>query len=131
VARRNVAAARAALEATRLEAPFAGTIALVSAVPGENAVPGAVIVIVSDLSRLHVETTDLSERDVTHVSVGQRVRVYIEALGEEVSGRVSAMAPGATALGGDVVYKTVIDLDIQPQGMRAGMSAKVTFESGG
>ncbi|MCX6025086.1 MAG: efflux RND transporter periplasmic adaptor subunit [Chloroflexi bacterium] len=130
LARRNVAAARTALEATRLEAPFAGTIALVSAVPGENAVPGAIIVIVSDLSRLHVETTDLSERDVTKVSVGQAVRVYIEALGEEVSGRVSAIAPGATALGGDVVYKTVIDLDEQPQGMRAGMSAEVTFQGG-
>jgi len=131
VARRNVAAARAALEATRLEAPFAGTIAMVSAVPGENAVPGAVIVIVSDLSRLHVETTDLSERDVTKISVGQSVQVYIEALGEEVSGRVSAIAPGATTLGGDVVYQTLIDLDTQPQGMRAGMSAEVTFESGG
>ncbi len=130
LARRNVAAARAALEATRLAAPFAGTIALVSAVPGENAVPGAVVVIVSDLSRLHVETTDLSERDVTKVSVGQTVRVYIEALGQEVDGRVAAIAPGATTLGGDVVYKTVIDLDTQPQGMRAGMSAQVTFQGG-
>jgi multidrug efflux pump subunit AcrA (membrane-fusion protein) len=130
LARRNVAAARTALEATRLEAPFAGTIALVSAVPGENAVPGTIMVIVSDISRLRVETTDLSELDVTKVSVGQGVRVYIEALGQEVDGRVAAIAPGATTLGGDVVYKTVIDLDTQPQGMRAGMSAQVTFQGG-
>ncbi len=129
LAQRNLTAARAALEATRLLAPFAGTIALVSAVPGENAVPGAIVVSVIDLSRLHVETTDLSERDVTQVSVGQSVRVHIDALGEEVSGRVSAIAPGATTLGGDVVYKTIIDLDVQPPGIRAGMSAEVTFEA--
>ena len=130
-ARRNEAVARAALEATRLTAPFAGTIAFVSAVPGENVAPGAIVVIVSDLTRLHVETTDLSELDVTKVKVGQVVRVYFEALGEEVDGRVAAIAPGATTLGGDVVYKTVIDLDTQPQGLRAGMSAEVVFESGG
>ena len=131
LARRNLTAARTALEATRLLAPFAGTIAMVSAVPGENAVPGAIVVVVSDLSRLHVETTDLSERDVTKVSVGQIVRVHIDALGEDVSGRVSAIAPGATTLGGDVVYKTVIALDEQPPGLRAGMSAEVTFDAAG
>jgi multidrug resistance efflux pump len=126
-ARRSVEAARAALTATRLSAPFGGTIGLVSAVPGENAVPGAVAVSVIDLNRLHVETTDLSERDVTQIQVGQAVRVYIEALGEEVDGHVSAIAPGATTLGGDVVYKTVIELSSQPAGLRPGMSAEVTF----
>jgi multidrug efflux pump subunit AcrA (membrane-fusion protein) len=127
-ARRSEAVARAALEATRLTAPFAGTIAFVSAVPGENAVLGAIVVIVSDLSRLHVETTDLSELDVTKVRVGQAVRVYFEALDEEADGRVAAIAPGATMLGGDVVYKAVIDLDAQPAGLRPGMSAEVSFE---
>ncbi len=126
-ARRSVEAARAALEATHLTAPFGGTIASVNAEPGENAVPGAVAVVISDLSRMHVETTDLSERDVTHITVGQAVRVRIAALGEEVDGRVAAIAPGATTLGGDVVYKTVIELNSQPAGLRAGMSAEVTF----
>jgi multidrug efflux pump subunit AcrA (membrane-fusion protein) len=127
-ARRSEAVARAALEGTRLTAPFAGTIAFVSTAPGENAVPGAIVVIVSDLSRLHVETTDLSELDVTKVKVGQAVRVYFEALDKEADGRVAAIAPGATMLGGDVVYKAVIDLDAQPAGLRPGMSAEVSFE---
>jgi multidrug efflux pump subunit AcrA (membrane-fusion protein) len=130
-ARRSVEAARAALEATRLVAPFGGTIGLVNAVPGENAVPGVVAVALSDMSRMHVETTDLSERDVTKIMIGQAARIYVEALGEEIEGRVSAIAPSATTLGGDVVYKTIIDLDSQPAGMRSGMSTVVTFMEGG
>jgi hypothetical protein len=38
------------------------------------------------------------------------------------------ISPISTTLGGDVVYKTTIDLDEIPEGLRAGMSVDVAFE---
>ena len=87
--------------------------------------PGQVVVTLADLSLLRVETTDLSERDVAGVSVGQRASVYVEALGAEIQGRVAGVAPQATTIGGDVVYVVYIQLDEQLPGLRWGMSADV------
>jgi DNA-directed RNA polymerase subunit H (RpoH/RPB5) len=72
-----------------------------------------------------VETTDLSERDVARVAVGQPATVYVEGLGQDIQGRVVRIARRATTLGGDVVYKVVIELDQQPSGLRWGMSVDV------
>ena len=59
----------------------------VEVVAGEYASAGEVLVVVNDLSRLLVETTDLSERDVPGVSLGQEAAVRVEALDQDVSGR--------------------------------------------
>ena len=82
----------------------------------------------SDVSKLQVETTDLSERDVPNVKVGQTVTVTIKALGQNVAGKVVSISPVSTTLGGDVVHKTTIDLDTTPDNLRAGMSVDVAFD---
>jgi len=125
----QVAAAQAALDHLTLAAPFDGTVADVNALPGEWIIPGQPALTLVDLSHLQVETTDLSERDVPKIEVGQQVTVFIEALGQEVRGRVSDISPLADTLGGDVVYKTTIELDALPPGLRAGMSVEVQFEA--
>ncbi len=118
--------AKTSLEAqSALLAPIDGTIVTLDVNPGETVVPGRVIVILGDLTRYQVETIDLSERDVTRVKVGQPVRISIEALGEEFTGRVSEIALVSTTLGGDVVYTVTIEFDEQPQGLMWGMSADV------
>jgi multidrug efflux pump subunit AcrA (membrane-fusion protein) len=87
------------------------------------------VLVLADLSHLRVETTDLSERDVPQVKKGQAVRVFIEALDEEVGGTIIEISPQAEILGGDVVYKTVIELDEQPAGLLPGMSVEVDFNN--
>ena len=82
-------------------------------------------VTLADLSHLQVETTDLSERDVTEVQAGQGATVYVEALNVDVPGRVARISPLASTVGGDVVYTVVVDLDEQPAGLRLGMSVEV------
>jgi hypothetical protein len=82
----------------------------------------------ADLHHLQVETTDLSERDVNQVAVGQQATVYVEPLGVEVEGQVVEIAPQATTVGGDVVYAVVVELDEQPPGLRWGMSVEVEIE---
>ena len=124
-AKAQLKVAQAALEQAVLRAPFAGTITAVEVSPGETVLPGKVVVILGDLSQLQVETSDLSERDVGKVLVGQEARVFVEALNEEVEGRVVEISPQATTVGGDVVYTVIIELNEQPQGLRWGMSAEV------
>ncbi len=127
-ARDDLAAAQERFDATRLVAPISGTAVTVNGLAGEIASPAVVFVVISDVSKLQVETTDLSERDVPNVKVGQSVTVTIKALGQNVTGKVALISPVSTTLGGDVVYKTMIDLDTMPDGLRAGMSVDVAFE---
>ncbi len=122
--------ARAALEAqSTLMAPFDATVVSVDAVAGETVVPGRVIVTLGDLSKFHLETTDLSELDVARVKVGQAVRVSIKALNDTFEGRVVDIALIPSALGGGVVFAVTIELSKQPQGLRWGMSANVEIET--
>jgi multidrug efflux pump subunit AcrA (membrane-fusion protein) len=121
-------AARAALDQATLIAPFAGVVTALEVSPGEVVMPGQVVVHVADLDHLRVRTTDLSERDVTEVAVGGLATVYVEALGAEVGGRVVEIGAQPTAIGGDVVFPVVVELDEQPEGLRWGMSVEVEIE---
>jgi multidrug efflux pump subunit AcrA (membrane-fusion protein) len=117
--------AQAALANTELHAPFAGTVASLDVSPGEMVISGQAALTLADLSRLQVETTDLSERDVVRVQIGQPVTVRVDALGQDTPGRVAAIAVQASVIGGDVVYTVHIDLDDPPANLRWGMSADV------
>lgn len=112
-----------------LTAPFDGTIVSLDIAPAEIVVPGSPVLVLGDLTSYKVETTDLSERVVTRVQIGQPVTVFIEALGDEFTGRVTDIARTSTTLGGDVVYKVTIELDKQPDGLLWGMSADVRIET--
>jgi HlyD family secretion protein len=120
-----VQVARVALEQAELRAPFAGTVSALVISPGETVTPGQPVLALADLSRLQVETTDLSERDVSRVSLGQPAIVYVEAVGEEVEGQVVGIAPQSTTIGGDVVYTVYVELREHLPGLRWGMSADV------
>jgi len=126
----RLAASQAALESLTLTAPFDGTIANLDFNIGEWVIAGQPILALADLEHLRVETTDLSERDVPEVKIGQPVTVFIKALDTSVDGHVTEIAPLADTLGGDVVYQVSIELDTIPEGLRAGMSVDVNFETG-
>lgn len=121
-----VDSAKATLNAqSHLTAPFAGTVVTVDISPAETVTPGEVVIVIGDLSGYRVETTDLSERDVPHVKIGQSVNVFVEALGQDFAGKVADVSNISSTLGGDVVYKVTIDFDQQPEGLLWGMSADV------
>ena len=112
-----------------LNAPFDGTIVSVDISPAETVIPGQIVIVLGDLSNYQIETTDLSERDVIRVQIGQPAKVFIEALNEEFSGKVIDVDRVSSMLGGDVVYTVTIKLDTQPQGLLWGMSADVQIET--
>jgi multidrug efflux pump subunit AcrA (membrane-fusion protein) len=132
----QVAQAQAALTRTEwalagatLSAPFDGTVASLAVNRGESILPGQVVLTLADLTRLQVETSDLSERDVDRVAVGQPAIVYVEALGVEVEGQVAIIQPLSSTIGGDVVYRVIVQLAELPEGIRWGMSVEVEISA--
>jgi RND family efflux transporter MFP subunit len=121
--------AKAQLAQATLVAPFDGTIASVDINPAEYANAGQIIIKMGDLSHMQIETTDLSEKDVPGLKVGQAVTVFIQALNQNFKGKVVDIARISETVGGDVVYKVTIDLDQQPEGLRWGMSTDVTIQA--
>lgn len=119
--------AKAALQDAVLIAPFDGTVALVSVEVNQSVAPGALAVLVGDLSKLEVETTDLAEVDIAKVAVGQTANVTADAFPDKVfKGPVVRIASSSSDRRGDKVYKVVIALgDDAASVLRWGMTTKV------
>ena len=129
-------AAQAGLDAAKytltqgtLVAPFNGTVVDVMIKAGEIAQSGKVVIELGDVTNMQVETTDLGERDVPNVKVGQTADIYIKALDITINGKVISISPISDIIGGDVVYKVKVALDEQPAGLLWGMSAEVHIQT--
>ena len=120
---------KATLAQATLTTPISGTAIKVDVAPGETANPGQVIIVIADLSNMRIETTDLSERDIPAVQIGQTANVFIDALNQSFEGKVVDIDRQSKTVGGDVTYKVTIDLNTQPAGLRWGMSAEVTIQT--
>ena len=129
VSRRSLDTANAELAQTILYAPFTATVISVEVQPGEFVQPGQIVIELAKLDNLQIETTDLSELNISSVEIGQSAIVYIEALDGEFPGQVTAISPISDTIGGDVVYTVTVKLDEQPQGLLWGMSADVEIQT--
>lgn len=127
-ARADLAAAQDQLEHTLLRSPIDGAVISVDIAPGEYATPGQPVISISNVNNLQVKTTDLSERDIPRVKIGAPARILVEALSKEFDGKVIAISPVASILGGDVVYEVTLSFTEQPEGLLGGMSAEVGIE---
>jgi multidrug efflux pump subunit AcrA (membrane-fusion protein) len=126
---RSLDTAKAALTQATLTSPLNGIVVKINAAPGELVQPGQIVITLADLDGLQIETTDLSERDIPRVKIGQPVAVFVEALDETLQGSVTAISPVADTLGGDVIYKVTIGLDSVPDSLRWGMTAEVNIST--
>ena len=124
----NLESAQNRLDQTRLISPISGIVAEINIIAGEFAIPGKILLVVSDMANLQINTTDLSERDITKVKVGAIATIFIDALNEEFSGKVSSIAPIADTLGGDVIYEITLSFDAPPENALNGMTAEVSIE---
>ncbi|HLO29066.1 MAG TPA: efflux RND transporter periplasmic adaptor subunit [Anaerolineales bacterium] len=110
-----------------LTAPFDGTVASISVIPGEFVPSDQAVLTLATLNALQIETTDLSERDIAKVKIGAPVNISIEAAHENFTGKVIGISPVADTVGGDVVFKVTIAFDQQPENLRWGMTTEVTI----
>ncbi|HLA86755.1 MAG TPA: HlyD family efflux transporter periplasmic adaptor subunit [Anaerolineales bacterium] len=121
--------AAANLAQSTLSAPFDGAVVDVSVRPGETVQANQTVLVLADLNHLQITTTDLSERDIVRVKIGQSVNVYIEALDVTVTGKVIRISPISNIVGGDIVFPVTIELNEQPDGLLWGMTAEVEIQT--
>lgn len=126
-ARASLQIAQEKLEQTRLRASISGIVTSVDGVAGEYTMPGQALIAISDVNNLRIKTTDLSERDVTRVKIGDPVIITVDAVAQDFEGKVIAISPVSTTLGGDVVYEVTIEFTEKPEGLLGGMSAEVSI----
>jgi multidrug resistance efflux pump len=122
-------AARAAVAAFAVTAPFDGIVMDVNVGVGEQVGPETWAVKVADTSVWYVETSDLTELEVVKISIGQSVMIVADALPDApMTGEVESISQAFTMQGGDILYKVKIKVDeIAPRALW-GMTVEVTFE---
>jgi RND family efflux transporter MFP subunit len=130
----RVAQVQAALELAEanlaqgtLVAPFDGTVVSIDVAPGEMVATQQKVLVIGDLDHLQIATTDLSEREIAAVEVGQPAVARLKAFGEDLPGKVIAVAPLAQISNGDTVFKVTIELDQQLHGLLWGMTGDVNI----
>lgn len=126
-ARASLEVAQAALAQSTLTAPYDATVVAVNLQAGELTQPGAPVMRLAALNQYQIETTDLSERDIARIKIGQTATVFVDALNKEFPARVIAIAPRADIRGGDVIFKVTLAFDAPPEGLLWGMSAEVVI----
>jgi multidrug efflux pump subunit AcrA (membrane-fusion protein) len=94
------------LRASKLQAPFDGTVAHVWIRPGDVTAYRTEAVLIADLDRFDLEI-DLSQFDIAHVHVGQQARFILDAFPDTVmTGQVTQVALKETEPKGDQVLYT-------------------------
>lgn len=128
LARSQQSAAQAALRQTELRAPIAGMIADVDVTVGEQVNAGDTIASIADQTTWLIETTDVSEFDVTRIAVGDRATISFTALpGVVASGVVDSIEARGTNNNGEVNFALTIRPDAYLSQLRWNMSATVSI----
>jgi HlyD family secretion protein len=121
-ARAQLDLAKLALDQATLTAPFDGEIAEINLKVGEKPSPAQPAVILTDLSRLHVNVT-VDEVDISRITNGQPVTLTLDALpGTALTGRVETIAPLAVTQSAVTSYRVRIGINAGDQRVRPGMS---------
>ena len=125
-------AAQVALGRTEVRAPIDGVVTRVSAEVGDTIAPGQSLLVLADLSRLQMRTTDSTELDVVRLSEGDQVAIKVDALPDSsLRGHIAWIELRGIDDQGDVIYPIIVELDEQLPELLWGMTVLVEFEPGG
>ncbi|WP_158412989.1 efflux RND transporter periplasmic adaptor subunit [Holophaga foetida] len=133
----NAAGMRDGLGKAIIRAPIAGRVTSLKAEKGETAIPGmsnlpgATLMIISDMSEINAEI-NVNENEVVRLRLGQAAQVMVEPFpGEVFQGRVLEIASAAEKVGQDAnMYKVKVALDMGGANiprLRPGMSTRAVI----
>lgn len=122
-------AAQANLDNLELKSTIDGTIVDLNLKVGEDVSPAKPVIRISDLSKLYVETDDLTEIEVVNIKIGQKVGIVADALPSvEMTGVVEEINQVYEEKRGDITYTVRILVDNPDPLLRWGMTVVTTFE---
>jgi HlyD family secretion protein len=125
-AQTQLAAAKTSLEDLELVTPISGTVVKLDVKPGEYVLPGTPLVVIADLSKWQVETTNLSEIDAVALRRGMKAVIVLDALPDKkFPGQVVEISNFPEELRGDVTYQVTLSFDPLDFPVRWGMTAFV------
>lgn len=122
----NLSLAKLALVKTVVRAPFGGTVLSTSIEVGEISTPGAPLLVLADLSVLHVDA-DVDEADLGRLRVGLPADVTFDAFrGERMRGKLTEIAPSVVRDPRGGGRSVPIDVELPADArLLVGMSAEV------
>lgn len=130
----NLASMKDSLSKSELRAPISGRVTGLKALKGETAIPGmsnlpgATLMVISDMSEIIAEIK-VNENEVVRTRLGQAAQVMVESFpGRVFPGKVYEVATASEKIGQDAnMYLVKVALDMTSQdvgGLRPGMSAR-------
>jgi len=130
----NLASMRDSLSKSELRAPISGRVTGLkalkgeTAIPGQSNLPGAMLMVISDMSEIIAEIK-VNESEVVRTRVGQTAQVMVESFpGRVFPGKVYEVATASEKIGQDAnMYLVKVALDMSSQdvtSLRPGMSAR-------
>jgi multidrug resistance efflux pump len=128
----QLAAAQKNLVELELKAPFAGTIVSVEIKEGQSVNQAIPAIILADLKKWQVETTDLLESDLRYIDIGMPARITLEAFPEsEFEGQVESIDLYGVESRGAASYTVRFDFDPGDADVRWRMTAFVDIPVNG
>ena len=110
----------------RITAPFDGLVTEKKVEPGNLAAPGTPLFVLEQEGGYRLEAA-VEESRIAAVRAGQNVRVRVDALGRDLTGRVVEIIPAVDASARSFTVK--IDLAAAP-GLRSGLFGRAVFAAG-
>lgn len=126
-ARARLAAAQAALDLSRLSAPFEGVVTQVDVQPGDQASPGEQAFRIDDLTPLLVEL-QVTEVDVNRLQTGQPATLKFDSVpGAEYHGVVAEVPPVGVLSNDVATFRVKVEIRDADSRLRPAMTAGATI----
>lgn len=120
--------AQSQIDALSLSTNIAGTIVDLTLQPGQKIAAGETAVVVADYSNWIIKTDNLTETEVTSITIGQKANVILDALPEKTfEGEVTYINSLFEEKRGDITYTVTILLTQTDPLMRWGMTGAIEF----
>ncbi len=127
LAKNTITMAQAAINQTRLTAPFAGTITDLNAMPGDSVSANTFVLRIDDLSKLFIDS-QVSEVDINRLKIGQTASITFDAIPNQTyEGKVVAVGTAGTTVSGVVNFPVSIQITNSDANVKTGMTAGVTL----
>lgn len=122
---------RKQIEDSRIKAPIDGTITKVNYEIGEQWSASEPVISLLAENNFEIEV-DISEADISKVSVGDKAEITLDAFGDDIkfAGKVSFLEPAETVIQDVIYYKTKIEFIDEKkvaQNIKPGMTANVVI----